>query len=97
MCEQRTRSAKSVLLVPVWRSLIPNLGPDAENGLQTVVQNENSSIEISFFASELLLRGNSMVVQPHHDAQGNVFCWNGEVCMLSSVVRLFGYLLFSVI
>lgn len=60
-------------------------GPDAQRRLELDLEstNVNSSlagVSLSFFASELLLRGDSMVVQPHHD-DGHVFCWNGEVCM----------------
>lgn len=36
------------------------------------------AIDLEFFASELRLRGDAPVVQPHQQ-DGDVFCWNGEV------------------
>lgn len=42
----------------------------------------DGDLELDFFASELRLRGDAPVVQPHEKA-GNVFCWNGEVCSLA--------------
>ena len=35
-------------------------------------------LSLAFFASELRLRGNRPVVQPHKQ-DGDVLCWNGEV------------------
>jgi hypothetical protein len=35
---------------------------------------------LDFFASELRLRGDAPVIQPH-EKQGDVLCWNGEVSM----------------
>jgi hypothetical protein len=35
-------------------------------------------INVEFFASELRLRGDAPIVQPH-EKDGDVFCWNGEV------------------
>lgn len=37
---------------------------------------------LNFFASELCLRGDSEVVQPHVKDQ-NILCWNGEVIHLA--------------
>lgn len=37
-----------------------------------------SKLSITFYASELRLRGTSFIVQPHLE-NGNVLCWNGEV------------------
>lgn len=37
-----------------------------------------ASLDLEFFASELRLRGDTPIVQPHSH-QGDVFCWNGEV------------------
>lgn len=51
-------------------------GPDAQ---ETVVKN-TGDVSITFFASELRLRGDAYIAQPHRDEQGNVLCWNGEVC-----------------
>lgn len=52
-----------------------HLGPDAQN---TVVLQEEGYC-FSFDASELRLRGDSPVSQPHKDDEGNILCWNGEV------------------
>ncbi|KAG2077080.1 hypothetical protein BDR04DRAFT_1089385 [Suillus decipiens] len=39
-----------------------------------------ASLDLEFFASELRLRGDSPIVQPHlHQQDGDIFCWNGEV------------------
>jgi len=50
-------------------------GPDAQD---TVVVLEGSC-RLSFTASELRLRGETYVSQPHKDDQGNLLCWNGEI------------------
>ncbi|EPT04161.1 hypothetical protein FOMPIDRAFT_1027956 [Fomitopsis schrenkii] len=50
-------------------------GPDAQG---TVVLQEGNYC-LSFNASELRLRGDSSVSQPHRDDQGNILCWNGEI------------------
>lgn len=54
------------------------LGPDAQD---TVVVLEGNC-RLSFTASELRLRGEAYVSQPHKDDQGNLLCWNGEVCYI---------------
>lgn len=61
------------------------IGPDAQRRLELDAESPNETqrlagLSLSFFASELLLRGDSMIVQPHH-VENHVFCWNGEVCM----------------
>ncbi|EKM60904.1 uncharacterized protein PHACADRAFT_84456 [Phanerochaete carnosa HHB-10118-sp] len=65
-----------------WNNLFHRLrdanaarGPDAQ---ETVVQNI-SDVHMTFFASELRLRGDAYITQPHRDEHGNVLCWNGEV------------------
>jgi len=40
-----------------------------------------SRLAVEFFASELRLRGDRPIVQPHV-GNGNVLCWNGEVIHL---------------
>ena len=40
--------------------------------------NADARLSITFYASELRLRGTSFIVQPHVK-NGNVLCWNGEV------------------
>ncbi|KAG1867838.1 asparagine synthase-domain-containing protein [Suillus subalutaceus] len=37
-----------------------------------------AALDLEFFASELRLRGDEPIVQPHQQ-DGDVFCWNGEV------------------
>ncbi|KAE9410848.1 hypothetical protein BT96DRAFT_983532 [Gymnopus androsaceus JB14] len=49
-------------------------GPDARKSCRTCL----SQLDLEFFSSELRLRGNDPVIQPHK-RDGNVFCWNGEV------------------
>lgn len=66
-------------------------GPDAQDTCEMVVPTgEQSHMELHFFASELRLRGNEPIVQPHRNEEC-VFCWNGEVCtrsLLTSFVLL---------
>lgn len=50
-------------------------GPDA----QGTVKLQEGNYCLSFNASELRLRGDSPISQPHKDDQGNILCWNGEV------------------
>ncbi|KAI0048394.1 hypothetical protein FA95DRAFT_1588690 [Auriscalpium vulgare] len=51
-------------------------GPDAQQTRRISV----GDAELGFFASELRLRGDEPVVQPHvHAESGDIFCWNGEV------------------
>ncbi|KAL6304254.1 asparagine synthase-domain-containing protein [Sparassis latifolia] len=50
-------------------------GPDAQETVHITVQR----IALTFFASELRLRGEAAVAQPHIDPDGNVLCWNGEI------------------
>ncbi len=51
-------------------------GPDG----QDTVNSRLGSIQLTFVGSELRLRGDSYISQPHRDIQGNILCWNGEVC-----------------
>lgn len=51
-------------------------GPDAQQTKNLDIA--NGRFHMRFFASELLLRGNSPVFQPHEE-DGDIFCWNGEV------------------
>jgi hypothetical protein len=58
------------------------LGPDAHKSHILHIEDQ-SVLDLEFFSSELRLRGDEPIVQPHtHD--GDVLCWNGEVCLLSS-------------
>ena len=50
-------------------------GPDAQDSYIVHIGN----VELSFFSSELRLRGNHPVSQPHQNSEGYVLCWNGEV------------------
>ncbi|KAJ4494303.1 asparagine synthase-domain-containing protein [Lentinula lateritia] len=38
-----------------------------------------SQLNLEFFSSELRLRGNDPVVQPHKSDSGSLLCWNGEI------------------
>ena len=46
---------------------------------QDIISTSIKDVEFDFFASELRLRGDEPVAQPHHDVAGNILCWNGEV------------------
>ncbi|TBU35062.1 asparagine synthase-domain-containing protein [Dichomitus squalens] len=50
-------------------------GPDAQDVIYTDVQ----ELTLTFCASELRLRGDAFIKQPHTDDTGNILCWNGEV------------------
>ena len=55
-------------------------GPDAQGDVNfTITSTEGTVFLVHFFASELRLRGDKPVTQPHHLLHDNVFCWNGEV------------------
>lgn len=51
-------------------------GPDAQASIKVDVH----QLQLTFCASELRLRGDTSIIQPHEDADGNILCWNGEVC-----------------
>ncbi|KAH7915329.1 asparagine synthase-domain-containing protein [Hygrophoropsis aurantiaca] len=55
-------------------------GPDAQRShrisLKTI--GDDFGLDLDLFASELRLRGDAPVVQPHEQG-GDVFCWNGEI------------------
>ena len=56
-------------------------GPDAQHRHQTTLNSgRGATVHLDFFASELRLRGDAPVAQPHVDERGDVLCWNGEVC-----------------
>ncbi|THH31989.1 hypothetical protein EUX98_g2193 [Antrodiella citrinella] len=50
-------------------------GPDAQDSCNFDVDGS----ELSFFSSELHLRGNEHISQPHRNDNGHVLCWNGEI------------------
>ncbi|KAI0639221.1 asparagine synthase-domain-containing protein [Trametes polyzona] len=50
-------------------------GPDA----QETVSHNVLRLCLKFCASELRLRGEAFIQQPHMDNEGNILCWNGEV------------------
>ena len=55
------------------------VGPDMQRGHQISLNgDQGATVYLDFFASELCLRGNAPVAQPHMH-EGNVLCWNGEV------------------
>ncbi|KAI0786005.1 asparagine synthase-domain-containing protein [Abortiporus biennis] len=51
-------------------------GPDAHDTLKSTA----NDLALTFFGSELRLRGSHYISQPHRDPEGNILCWNGEVC-----------------
>ncbi|KAJ7130103.1 asparagine synthase-domain-containing protein [Mycena crocata] len=56
-------------------------GPDSQDTRRISVTDSDGlqdEVILDLFASELRLRGNHLVVQPH-EQDGNIFCWNGEV------------------
>ncbi|KAL5534291.1 hypothetical protein ACEPAG_753 [Sanghuangporus baumii] len=67
---------------PVWKQLEAMnsaRGPDAQESVRFAVSSDKTfPLDVRFFASELRLRGDKPVVQPHVNS-GNVLCWNGEV------------------
>ncbi|KAI0321107.1 asparagine synthase-domain-containing protein [Amylostereum chailletii] len=56
-------------------------GPDSQRIERLDIQNSSSrSFKLECFASELLLRGDRAIVQPHiHPETGDILCWNGEI------------------
>lgn len=62
-------------ILAVYASI--DLGPDA----QETVYKSVGGVKLTFFASELRLRGDAYISQPHKDEQGNILCWNGEVSL----------------
>ncbi|KAF9015369.1 asparagine synthase-domain-containing protein [Cyathus striatus] len=54
--------------------------PDAcdEHNISIMNKDGSSGVRIHFFASELQLRGEAPVIQPHR-REGKVLCWNGEI------------------
>ncbi|RPD81814.1 hypothetical protein L226DRAFT_528055 [Lentinus tigrinus ALCF2SS1-7] len=62
-------------LFPRLTSAIAARGPDAQDSVQLDV----AQLILTFSASELRLRGETLVTQPHRDADGNLLCWNGEI------------------
>ncbi|KAI0249563.1 asparagine synthase-domain-containing protein [Lactifluus subvellereus] len=55
-------------------------GPDAQRRYQITVQSDHeATVHLDFFASELRLRGDAPVAQPHIHEIGDILCWNGEI------------------
>lgn len=52
--------------------------PCTHDATSEITNNLLPHLTLAFFASELRLRGNRPVVQPHKQ-DGDVLCWNGEV------------------
>ncbi|KAJ3750126.1 asparagine synthase-domain-containing protein [Lentinula detonsa] len=50
-------------------------GPDARKSCCISL----SRVFLELFSSELRLRGNSPVIQPHQNDSGAILCWNGEI------------------
>ncbi|KAI0651670.1 asparagine synthase-domain-containing protein [Trametes meyenii] len=62
-------------IYPKLREATAARGPDAQETLKRDVK----QLHLTFYASELHLRGDVSIEQPHSDGEGNVLCWNGEV------------------
>lgn len=60
------------------------IGPDTQNALRIITQRpglcQHQELVLDCFASELQLRGNIAVSQPHF-VNGAILCWNGEVTL----------------
>jgi len=55
-------------------------GPDAQGRHQTTLKSDcDATVHLDFFASELCLRGDAPIAQPHLSESGDVLCWNGEI------------------
>ena len=56
-------------------------GPDTQRRHQTTLKGDRNAtaVHLDFFASELCLRGDVPVAQPHVSGSGDVLCFNGEV------------------
>ncbi|KAF4623755.1 hypothetical protein D9613_001987 [Agrocybe pediades] len=53
-------------------------GPDAQSSRLLSFPNAQTTLNVDFYSSELRLRGDEPVVQPHF-ADDNILCWNGEI------------------
>ncbi|KAK7694458.1 hypothetical protein QCA50_001644 [Cerrena zonata] len=73
--EGEDNSAEFSELFQALKEANTSRGPDVQDIISTSV----NSVELNFFASELRLRGDEPVAQPHHDDAGNILCWNGEI------------------
>ncbi|KAI5898694.1 uncharacterized protein SCHCODRAFT_02530840 [Schizophyllum commune H4-8] len=62
------------MLYPLLEQANATRGPDAQRTRKVRADH----IDLSFFSSELRLRGEAPVVQPH-EGEGNILCWNGEI------------------
>ncbi|KAL1667660.1 asparagine synthase-domain-containing protein [Schizophyllum commune] len=62
------------MLYPLLEQANAARGPDAQRTRK--VRAEHS--DLTFYSSELRLRGDAPVVQPH-EGEGNILCWNGEI------------------
>ncbi|KAI0824166.1 asparagine synthase-domain-containing protein [Trametes gibbosa] len=62
-------------LFPKLQAATALRGPDTQSTVCVDVQ----QMRLTFCASELRLRGDTPVKQPHTGAGGNLLCWNGEV------------------
>lgn len=59
------------------------IGPDTQNVFRIITQGPRlgqQGLVLDCFASELQLRGNTAISQPHF-VSGAILCWNGEVTL----------------
>ncbi|KAI4528671.1 hypothetical protein K525DRAFT_286297 [Schizophyllum commune Loenen D] len=61
-------------LYPLLEQANAARGPDAQRTRKVRAEH----IDLTFYSSELRLRGDAPVVQPH-EGEGNILCWNGEI------------------
>ncbi|KAL1729765.1 asparagine synthase-domain-containing protein [Schizophyllum commune] len=61
-------------LYPLLEQANAARGPDAQRTREV----RADSLDLDFYSSELRLRGDAPVVQPH-EGEGNILCWNGEI------------------
>jgi hypothetical protein len=84
--ELRTQQEASNLPIIITVNIIHenvggiHAGPDAQRRHQVTLKSDHdATVHLDFFASELRLRGDAPVAQPHIHQTGDVLCWNGEV------------------
>ncbi|KAJ3894064.1 asparagine synthase-domain-containing protein [Lentinula edodes] len=70
---QRLREANATRVNRIQYGAL--IGPDARKSCCISC----SQLNLEFFSSELRLRGNDPVVQPHKSDAGSLLCWNGEI------------------
>ncbi|KAJ7462632.1 asparagine synthase-domain-containing protein [Mycena galericulata] len=83
LCARHLQNDSSSLLELCQRLKHANgaRGPDSQDTRRVLVTDSDGlhhAVVLDLFASELRLRGNHPIVQPH-EQNNNIFCWNGEI------------------